>query len=77
MRRWIFGSEDFVHPWVRWVSVPLVRIGLVLVGLPIVVTGHTTWVSTVGVVCLVISFVAGGYDYLERRRRGAGIEAKP
>lgn len=69
MRRFIFGSDDFAHPWLRWFSVPLLRIGLLLVGVPPIVTGHATWVSTVGAACLVISIVAGGYDFVERRRR--------
>lgn len=70
IRRWIFGGDDFVHPWVKWLSVPLWRIGILLVALPLAITGHATWVGTLGAACLVISLLAVGYDYLERRRRG-------
>jgi hypothetical protein len=71
MRRWIFGGDDFVHPWVRWLSVPLLRIGVLSVAVPLAITGHTTWVGTLGVACLVISLGAGGYDYVEQRRQGS------
>jgi len=65
----MFGSDDYVYPWVRWLSGPPLRIGILLVCVPIVVTGHATWVSTLGVACLVVSLVAGSYEHVERRRR--------
>ena len=42
---------------------------MLLVGVPIVATGHATRLSVLGIVCLAISVAAGGYDYVERRRR--------
>lgn len=71
MRRFVFGSDEFAHPWVRWFSVPLLRIGLLLVGISLLASGHGTWVTTLGLACLVISFLAGTYDAIERRRRTA------
>jgi hypothetical protein len=69
MRRWLFGSDAFAYPWLRWLSVPLFRIGVLLTFVPLAVTGHETWVSSLGIVCLAISIAAEVYDRIERRRR--------
>lgn len=68
-RTWLFGKDTFAYPWLRWLCTPLLRIGLLLVGVPIAIEGHTTWVSTVGVVALATSIVASLIDYAVKRWR--------
>lgn len=76
MRRFIFGSDDLAHPWLRWLSVPLLRIDSSRRG-----TAHCHWAHNVGfdarrgVSC--DSVVAGSYDFAERRRRHTASQLSP
>jgi protein-S-isoprenylcysteine O-methyltransferase Ste14 len=72
--RWFIGSREFAHPWMRWLATPLWRVGVVVVGVSIAVSDHSTWVSLLGVVLVFISLAAYAVDVLvRRRRRDAGL----
>jgi hypothetical protein len=69
VRTWFFGKREYAYAWLRWVAVPLLRIGILLVAVPIMIRGHSTWVSWFGAVLLAISLVADGLDFLVVRAR--------
>jgi hypothetical protein len=52
------GTREFDHPWMRWLATPLWRIGVLLIAVPVAASGHSTWVSLLGVVLVFISLVA-------------------
>jgi hypothetical protein len=64
----MFGKQTFANGLLRWCSVPLVRVGTLLIAVPIVVDGHATWVSTVGVCVVVISLIAATTNFILMRR---------
>jgi hypothetical protein len=73
----MFGEQPFADSLLRWLSVPLFRVGLLLVGVPIVVRGHATWVSTVGVGLLAVSFIAVTRNLVVMRWRAASHGGSP
>jgi hypothetical protein len=68
MERWMFGKQAFANGLLRWFSVPLLRVGTLLIVVPIVVDGHATWVSTVGVCVIVISLIVAMTNFMLMRR---------
>ena len=72
MRNYLLGRTTWAYPWMRWFGVPMTRIGLVLVGGSIAVSGHSGVVTAIGAGLLVSSILVDSANYaiLRTRRRG-------
>lgn len=64
MRAWMFGRSDWVYPWMRWLSVPAFRIGVLLCGLSIAVSGYSSAVTWVGVGLMAASLLVELVNFL-------------
>jgi hypothetical protein len=69
MRSWLFGKTNWSQPWMRWLGMPLFRVGLLLLVVSIVVSGHSTTVTWIGVALMGISLVVEIVNFLLARAR--------
>jgi hypothetical protein len=71
----MFGSREYAHPLLRWLGVPLFRLGMLVLGLSIVIAGHSMTVTFIAVGALVFSVVVvelANIAVLRWRRHGSG-----
>jgi hypothetical protein len=70
----MFGKHESANTVLRWLSLPLFRIGFLLIVVPIALSGHSSWIGAVGLCFLVVSLAATGTNamLLRRRRSRAG-----
>jgi len=58
MRDWLLGRKTWAYPWMRWLGMPLFRVGLLVLGLSLIISGHTTAVTWLGVAMMAVSLGA-------------------
>jgi hypothetical protein len=73
---WLFGRAEFVHPALRWASMPLMRLSMVVLFVSILQHGNSGWQIAWSVV-FVVSVVATGLNAILRRRRRARNDDNP
>jgi hypothetical protein len=69
MRTWFLGRETWAYPWMKWLGIPMFRVGAVLCGGSILISGHSSAVTGVGAGLLVASGFADLANYLTLRAR--------
>jgi hypothetical protein len=69
LSRQLYAPEEYSFPLLRWLGMPLFRVGVVLGAGPLAVTGRATWLSWVGEALVLISLAVDLGDSLVSRLR--------
>lgn len=73
----MFGNQRFANGALRWLSVPLLRVGILLIAVSIAAAQHASWVTTAGACVVVISLFAGTVNFVLMRRDTPGGDESP
>jgi hypothetical protein len=70
VRAWLFGRQEYEHSALRWLAIPLWRIGLLMLVTPLALNGHGGgWFSWLGAALCVVGLSADAINLVLLRRR--------
>jgi hypothetical protein len=64
MRTWLLGRDTWAYPWMKWFGMPMTRIGVLLVGGSLLISGHSNAVTAAGAGLLAASIAMELANYL-------------